>query len=236
MLGGHQHLGQQAPGLVQPEVGGLDQAAAQDHHVGVEDGHEVGHADRGPPGEPGHDRRRLRVARPACGDDVLTADGCGVAAHRRQHVIQAAGFGRVAGHPGQAGTGGVALPATAAPTGARWTGRVDHRVTRFPGHPVGPAHHLAAHHQAGTDAGAERDQDDVVVAPGRPRAPFGPHGAVPVVVDHHPAPEAVGQARRGRPVPARRAGWDRDAGRLGGRPGRPRRRPPARPVRGCTAR
>ena len=53
VLGGHQHLGQPAPGLVQPEVGGLDQAAAQDHHVGVEDGHEVGHADRGPPGEIG---------------------------------------------------------------------------------------------------------------------------------------------------------------------------------------
>ena len=104
--------------------------------------------------------------------------------------------GRVAGQHRQPGARRVALPAPAPAAQARRAVGVDDHVPELAGEAVGAVLQRTAGDQAAADAGAERDEDDVVDARRRAEPPLGERRAGGVVVDRDVASEALLEAAR----------------------------------------
>ena len=109
-----------------------------------------------------------------------------------------------AGQPGQAGSGGVALPAAPPPTRAGRAVGVDDHVAELAGETVGADQEAAPGHDATADARAERHHDQVRLAPPDAQSPLGQRRARGVVGHRDRPAQPVAEA--GPDVELRHAG------------------------------
>ena len=186
---------------VDEQAPGLDDPAAEDETLGVDDAGQVGQTEADPPADLLDDAASRRVAGRGRGGDVLAAHALGVAARHAHDLAEPAGQRSFAGPHAQPGARSEALPAAAAAARARWAVGVDDHVPDLAGEARGADLDPVVHDDAAADARAERDHHDVMEAAGGAEAMFGQHGEVGVVLDDDRSPgEAV--ADQGGPVDA----------------------------------
>ncbi len=106
-----------------------------------------------------------------------------VATGTGHHMREAARVGSLPGQPSEPATGGVALPASPAPTRARRPGRVDDRVTDLAGEAAVPEPDLPIDDHPTADPGAEGDHDAFTHTPEGAERELSEGGAVSVVLD-----------------------------------------------------
>ncbi len=114
---------------------------------------------------------------------MLPTHVLGVATGQLDHPRGEAGVGRVAREPGQPAARAVPLPTAPVAAGTGRPGRIHDHVAGFTAETVRAAQDLALHGDPGADAGTQREEERVVLAPRCAPFVFAPRGAGRVVVD-----------------------------------------------------